>query len=358
MELSGLPALFTPAEAAAGGVSKHALLGGLAQQQIERVGHGLYRRRAEPASGERWELALARHLDRLRVELRRHPGHVGSHTSAALVHGLELMIAPGSPVELTALERSPRSRREDGLILHHSDSGEIPVVEIAGIRVTSLPRTIADTLRTRSLAHGTAMLDAALRAGAVTDKEVLAVLEGQRRWRGRPKALAAMMLRDPRRESWLESFSFVRLHERGIPLPLAQVDVTDSAGNFRGRPDGLLPELGSFLEADGSGKYFLDAQPDETVEQTVLRKIEAERMRHRGLEDLGLRGVRWSPWEVMHDLDAVVGRIRQQLVSPPESTGAYVEWDGRRRRIPFEVDRPSVDPETLRTRRRRSRHGW
>lgn len=287
--------------------------------------------------------------------MHRFPGHVPSHSSAAVVHGLELLISPDSPVELTCLRGVPRSRREGDVILHHCDDNAVPVSEVDGMAVTALPRTIADTMRTRRLAHGTALLDGALRQDLLTLDEVVDVLDGQRRWRGRPTAMAGVTLSDPRRETWLESFSFVRLHELGVPIPLAQPSIVDPDGRFVGRPDGLLCQVGVFLEADGTGKYFLDGRPDESTEDTVRRKLEEEKLRHVRLESLGLRGVRWTPHEILREADLVAGRVYAAMRGEPGATRAHAEWQQERRTIPFDWDTPSINMETLKVRRRRRR---
>lgn len=353
MDLGDLPDPFSTSQARSAGLTRARLLDLLQRGEVVQVARGLFQMRRALPVGEPWDVTVHRHLDRLWVALRRFPGHVPSHSSAAVVHGLELMISPDSPVELTCLRREPRSRREGDVILHHCDDNDVPVTVVAGRQVTTLARTVADTMRTRGLPHGTALLDAVRRQGLLTADEVLEVLDGQRRWRGRPRAMAGVTLSDPRRETWLESFSFVRLHELGVPIPLAQPTITDLDGRFVGRPDGLLCEQGVFLEADGTGKYFLDGRPDESVEETVRRKLTEERLRHVRLEGLGLRGVRWTPHEILHQADLVAGRVWAALGGHPQQTAARAEWDRQRRRVPFALDTPRVNMETLRVRRRR-----
>ena len=85
------------------------------------------------------------------------------------------------------------------------------VVEVGGLRLLAHARTVADCLRTMTPANGVAVADAALRDGSADLLAVERSLDGMRRWRGRPRANAALRLVDPRRETWLESFSFVTL---------------------------------------------------------------------------------------------------------------------------------------------------
>jgi hypothetical protein len=142
------------------------------------------------------------------------------------------------PVHLTALTVQPRSRRVADKIPHHSDSVINDVVEMDDLRLLTPVRIVADCLRTMRPAGGVAVADHAVRSGATTVRDVELMIQAQRRWRGRPRAAAALGLVDPRRETWLESCSFVTLQELGVELPTPQVEVFDECGRFVGRVDG------------------------------------------------------------------------------------------------------------------------
>jgi hypothetical protein len=325
---------FTHADALASGVTRHALRTAVASRRLRRVARGVYHR-AEPvrSDAERWELVRQDHRRRLEEALLRFPGAVASHASAALLHGLELVLAPGAEVELTVRERLPRSRRHTGIVVHHCDSTEVPWVPVDGLRATPVDRTCADVLRSRRPPHAVAMLDRALDAGLTSLDDVRQELSTQRRWVGRPRALAALELSDARRESWLESFSFVQLHELGLGMPLAQVDVLDEHYRFVARVDGLLPGTGAFLEADGEGKYFLDADGG-AVSDAVAGRLSAESIRHDRLERLGLAGARWTAHEIMTEPGAVLTRIMRAVSRAEEERfHGWLRWDGRVGRV-------------------------
>jgi hypothetical protein len=354
-----LPDLFSYRDARAAGVSRRRLDRMIDSGEVSRLRRGWYALSpgAPSPAQEEWDRITAAHLWQLRAHLSRFPGHAASHTSAALVHGLAVTVGPDSPVELTVVDGCPRSRREQQVVLHHADSVSTPNRVVHGIRVTTLERTLVDLLRTRRLPHGVAALDAALRAGATGRPAVQRLLDRQLRWRGRPRALGALAISDPRRETWLESYSFTVLLEHGIPLPLAQVDVHDEQGRFVARVDGLDPETGVFFEADGLGKYFLDAVGDGPGYAAAVRRvIEAEWDRQGRLEGLGLTGVRWMGHEIRADPELVVRRVRVATTSadPHAFTGSIVH-DGVRHRLPWAPVRPTLDLEQLRTRRRRPR---
>ena len=352
MTFADLPQPFTRVDALAMGLGRRALDEALRLQEIHRAHRGLYAVTHPPdPSLESWQVTTQEHLQRLRETLARLPGHVASHTSAALLHGIAVMISPDSPVEVTALDRCPRSWREEGLVVHHSDSHDIPVEMLEGLRVTTLPRTVADTLRTRTLPHGTALVDDVLRSGRLTEREILDALAPMKGWRGRPRALVAVQLSDPRRESWLESFSDVTLYQRGIPLPLVQVTILDEWKRFVARTDGFDEEHGIYSEADGEGKYFLRMALGATAEESVATTLAAERTRAVGLERLGLRGVRWTWPEISTVPDEVAGRVMALRHAPVPELKGYAVWNGQVLPLPFRVERPHIDLEKARTRR-------
>lgn len=273
------------------------------------------------------------------------------------MQGLAVTVAPETPVHLTTVDRVGASRRSPGLRIHRSESVVNDTEVVDGVRCTRLVRTVADVLRTRTLPHGLALLDDVLRRGFLDLDELRRLVDEQRRWGGRPKALAAIHLADPARETWGESFSFAHLHLQGQLMPLPQVEVLDARGRLLGRVDGLWPERGVVAECDGDMKYFIDdTGQDDSPEATVLRHLGAEDERQARIEATGLGVVRWSPAQVRDDPGAVSVRVDQvaATVDPAAFTGS-VRWDGQLRTLPFTVDRPAVHPETLRYRRSRRR---
>ena len=77
---------------------------------------------------------------------------------------------------------------------------------------------------------------------------------------------------DPRSESVGESFSRVRCHELGLPVPDPQFDVFDDLDLFVARTDFGWPELRTLGEFDGMSKYLRLRRKDETIEEAVIRE--------------------------------------------------------------------------------------
>lgn len=329
--LLGLPRVFRWQDAVAAGVSQHQVRRAVQRGAITRLSRGVYLSAWAFPEGEPWELVRVQHLRRCAELLVLHPGHAASHQTAAAVHGLQLPVHPEMDVHLTAVERVARTQRYAGAHLHHADSLDNDTEIVDGLRVTPIARTLADVLRTSRPPHAVAVLDAAVRDGRVTTAQVKAVLDRQVRWRGRPRARQSLSLHDPRRESWLESFSFVRLHEHGIPMPLPQVEVLDPGFHLVGRVDGLIQATGTFLEADGAGKYLLGAlEEGVSVAESTRQAMQAQEQRHRRLISLGLTGARWTTAEAMHSVDTVVGRVRAAMrAGDPARFRGWLRYEGR-----------------------------
>ena len=310
--LEELPNVFTAQTAITAGISHHVLRRLVRRHSIIRVQSGVYRQFPTDEPGptqERWAWIHREHIMRASAALQAHPHHALSHRSAAVVFGWPVSLHPDEPVHLTALHVEPRSRRAEGKVLHHSDSVINDVVKVDGLQLLTPDRTVADCLRTMTTANGVAVADGALRCGATDLLAVEGSLAGMRRWRGRPRANAAVRLVDPRRETWLESFSFVALHGLGIDLPTPQVEVFDEWGAFVGRVDGMWIAEGTVAEADGEGKYLLGTSDGDASGLDAAHRVVAEKVREDGLRDLGLEMVRWGTLEIRRSLELTARRV-------------------------------------------------
>lgn len=320
--LALLPDRFTIAEAAALGVGRSIVRRLLQHELLSRSRHGLYTTvRDDIPDARPWENTRRDHLARCADELSARPGHALSHVSAAVALGLPVLLHRDTEVHLTSIDRAPRSERIPGLRLHHCDSLDNDTVLIGGLRTTTLRRTLADVLRTLRPPNSVALVDHAVREGLVTPSQVAEAVESQRRWVGVPRARQAVRWVDPRRETWLESYSFVTFAQHGLPLPLAQVEVYDEDRTFVARLDGLYDKEAVALEADGESKYLIGWREDGlTAAQSTARALVAQYARHTRLESLGLTLVRWGTVDIRTSPDTVASRVR----------GALRKGDGQR----------------------------
>ncbi|RRJ86834.1 hypothetical protein EG850_07380 [Gulosibacter macacae] len=93
---------------------------------------------------------------------------------------------------------------------------------------------------------------------------------------------------NPFRESYLESYSFARLIQLGMPLPELQPKLLGATGLLLGRGDFLWRDQGVIGEVDGLTKYTgaYGKSPEQTISD--------EKNRHQNIEFDGWVVVRWG----------------------------------------------------------------
>ena len=192
------------------------------------------------------------------------PGVVGSHESAAIIHGLDLFgrRAPGVTVTHRPGEGSGTGRA--GVRVHLAALPASHVTARSGVAVTSVARTVVDLARTSSFRSGVVVADSALRGKLTTKAELGAVLADCARWPGLTRARQVVEFSDALSESALESLSRVVFREQGIPPPELQQWVGGDDEGVVGRADFLWRRSGTIGEADGALKY---ADPQRAIAQ-------------------------------------------------------------------------------------------
>jgi hypothetical protein len=229
------------------------------------------------------------------------PGAVVSHRSAAVLHGVPVWEDALGLVDVTRAAGS--GNRRGHLHVHAAPLADSEVVEVRGIAVTSLARTVVDLGRSIPLGQAVAAGDAALRSGLppVALEQSLTLAPGRR---GIAAARRAVALLDPRSESAGESASRVALVELGLPPSHLQYEVRSPAGGLVGRADFAWEQHRTLGEFDGRVKYGALLRPGQRVEDVVW----AEKRREDALRDLGWQVVRWTwadllqPWLIAERL--------------------------------------------------------
>lgn len=207
---------------------------------------------------------------------------VGSHETAALVHGLPLFAAYEGPPVLTR-SRTPRGdrpvRTSPAPLVSHIPDRHRAVVH--GAVVTSVARTAVDLARKGPALSAVVVLDAALRTG-VTREQLEEVLGDCHGWPGTVQAKEWLAFADGRAESALESVGRWRMHEAELPPPDLQVVLGDLDGPI-GRVDFHWAAYRTVGEADGFVKY---RSADGAADFAALRveKVREDRLRDAGSE--------------------------------------------------------------------------
>ena len=252
---------------------------------LRRLRRGAY---ANPSAGA---LATsdprATHLELLRATLRQSASEtVASHVLAAAVHGLPLWTAMLGRVQLTR-DRPGGLKRRRYSEIRGIPLGADEVVEVDGLLVTSLARTVFDLGCRLPMQQAVAVGDAALRQG-LSLAQIDAALERGRRRHGVERSRRSLRFLDSRAESPGESVSRVVLFEIGIPKPELQVEIRTPSGRLLGRCDFGWDELRTVGEFDGRVKYGRLGDR-RAVEEVVWD----EKRREDAIRSQGLQMVRW-----------------------------------------------------------------
>ena len=118
------------------------------------------------------------HLARGLQEL--HPSWIFCGTTAAVMHGLDVSWHIQDPLEISS--RSGRAKTASPHVVRRYVSGDEPV-EMNGVRVTTLSRTLLDCMRRLEFREALAVVDSALHQGLIDSERLLSYVSGGE-WRG------------------------------------------------------------------------------------------------------------------------------------------------------------------------------
>lgn len=230
-----------------------------------------------------------------------HPRWVFAGPTAAFVHGLSVGRKDLARLYIASNRREHRRSNDTwrSLIMSGDES-----VEVKGVRVSSMGRTLVDSLRLMDFGAGLAVADSALRVTGES-RETLAHMmsEACPRVTGIKRCRAVLALADARAESGGESIARSRMLELGFALPELQrwYDDPIDAGE-RYRADFVWDVVGGAVigELDGNEKY---TNPEMTKGRSIARIIEDEHRRQTHIETRPevLRIIRFGFADVMRD---------------------------------------------------------
>lgn len=265
-------------------LSRRALRDAVKDKQLHQLWHGIY-------GAGRFEAELRlRGLDLL----------TGSRVAtclgtAAASHGFDVE----DRQELHVLNPEGRQLRPvDGLVVHRREGA--PLVELDGRLTTAPAWTAIETARSLWRPRALATLDAALRSGTCTERELWRAADQQAGRRGIVKVRGLLPLADPRAESPMESESRLVMIDGGLPAPELQYEIVDR--QFRTwRVDFAWPAYRVAVEYDGLEWH------------SGVAALRYDRVRRAALQEAGwvvlaviVDDVRHRPYELLQ-------RIRFQL---------------------------------------------
>lgn len=239
----------------------------VARGTLIKLRHAVY------ISAEDWHRTddRGRHLLVARAHQLVNPTLVVCCLSASLAHHLPI---PGNiPTEpaLTAARGEAKlgaTGRQGGAIGRRSWLDPMHIVELDGLIVTDLARTVIDCARHCSPYWTLAMADVAARNGMVVEvlrERTLALPK----MTGRNAARWVAQHVDSRAESPLESLTRAVIIGAGLPTPTPQVWIATKRGRFR--VDLLDKTNRVIIEADGRLKYENSALWEEKLREDALR---------------------------------------------------------------------------------------
>lgn len=219
------------------------------------------------------------------------PGHLISHRSAGVLHGLPVLHRPARP-ELTAtIPGTSGARRKATIYCAQMLVGER--AKWFGVLVTIVARTIVDLARA-DRAQGLVAADAALHERLVTAAELTRQLDGCAGWPGAARARGVLAAASSLTESPLETLTRLCLFDAGLPAPELQAWIG------RDRVDMLWRHARVVVEADGRLKYRDD-------------ELWKEKRRQERIERLGFRVVRVLWTDVVDHPEETAARVRTAL---------------------------------------------
>jgi hypothetical protein len=294
--------VFATADALAAGVDPNSIGPLLRSGVWRRVRYGVYTTdtvwREHEAQGRVHRLECAAVLRRLEGD------GVVSHTSAARLHTLVVPRGLSTEVRLT---QPGQFRTGKGYRISEAPLLSEDAVELDGLRVTSISRTLADVGREWQLGDTVVAADDALADGRVSLRELQTAALAQTHWVGCGSAARAFSLARVGAHSPHETRTRLALLRAGLPEPLLQQAVLVGS-RVIAVLDMYWPDHGVFAECDGMVKYT-----DPWRGRSPLEALRDEKRRHDDLLDLDLRGVRLTPDDVRERLDEKVARLSALL---------------------------------------------
>lgn len=199
---------------------------------IVRSGDLVALRRGVYTSGETWaglDEYHGRPLLRIKAAERTlRVGHVYSHDSAAVLHGLPLLDPRSAPVHVTRPDvRGTRTR----FGIHHHGAPYLPgdVLELDGMAALGVPRTVADVARSGGFLAGLVVADGALQRG-VSKVAMRKAADRMRSWPGITTVRRVIAEADPGAESAAETLGRDLVIQLGLGRPRTQFPVQLASG--------------------------------------------------------------------------------------------------------------------------------
>jgi len=243
---------------------------------------------------------------------------VFSFWSAAVVHGLPV-VGAWPTVAHVSVGAANGGRSSGHIVRHVAPLAETDIVEVEGLLVTSVARTLIDMAGLPATLTAVAMADRALhierfgRTPPMTSREALeAAFAARLPFRTRARVRRVLDFAVEEADSVLESVSRFNMRVIGVPQPTLQHRFDDHLGLI-GFSEFYWQDYKLVGESDGRIKYL---DPAYRNGRTLERVLYDEKVRADRLGSLGLRVSRWD-WDTALSPEA----LRRHLAAEGLPTG-------------------------------------
>ncbi|RJQ75757.1 DUF559 domain-containing protein [Pseudonocardiaceae bacterium YIM PH 21723] len=221
-----------------------------------------------------------------------------SHTTAALVHGLDVPAESG--VASVTIPRSERRPHRESLEIHTAKLTESDICVVEGVPVTSVARTLVDLCRSMDAVSALWALESGIRERLVTADELAAVMRRMSRSPGLKQVRHLIAAVDPRSQSQLETRARLAMIEGGIPVPESQIEVP--------LPNGRT----AFLDF-GYREHRVGIELDGSAVHGTPAAVYRDRWRQNQLQLLDWRLLRFTHWDFTRRIPQTLAEIRAAL---------------------------------------------
>ena len=301
------------------GHSPRGVTAAVATQRLVKVRPGVY------ADGQTWAATTpeSRIVARARaLALVSETPPVFSHETAAAAHRLPLFRP--RPDAVHVIVSAGRPGAASGTVRHRGELRDEDVVDVDGLRCTSLVRTVADVARTGTFEQAVTVADAALRtlcvprpgvylADRANEFRETAGNTARRSAHGRTRGERALAFADGRAQLPGESISRIRLQELGFRRVQLQVRVSGPGGSHYYADFGL-EDAAALGEFDGALKYADGKLHDGRSTAEVFDREKQREDWIRGKTQL--RYVRWG-WPHIRSSTSLGERLMAFGIRPP-----------------------------------------
>jgi hypothetical protein len=222
------------------------------------------------------------------------PETVFAGASAAWLYGLDL--EPTNPVEVV-VPLSSGIRNRLGLKVRRSEIPPSELATVRGLRVTSLPLTIATLCQKRPPVEALVAIDMALGLG-LTNPAALHKYADRAKGRHGVRRMRSLVPLAAAAESPMETRLRWLLIQAGLPSPEVQAELRDDEGRFLGRVDLCYPDVRLIVEYDGGNHRERLIEDDQ---------------RQNLLINGGYRILRFTGSDVYKHAGVVVAQVRAAL---------------------------------------------